>query len=280
MPSFPHKLVPASHFTLEELTEAYNQTRVDYMVPMPMNVARLTEYVETYDVDLDSSFVAMNSTQMLGLGMLGVRPKRSWITRLGILPVKRRNGAGEAIVRRMLDASADKGIKVNILEVIKGNVPAHSLFRKLKFEETRELTILRRPPIPPGAALLSEAQWFEKDAAMECLPERNGYPAWTNETESLANADHIYGLRVDLNGHGRGWLVFQRQQYNLSRIMYHTEDGDPAYIMTEMLNQLHSKYPTLDTYTENVDAADPLFPAFEAAGYFEVFRRVEMVRKL
>jgi hypothetical protein len=47
------KLIPASQFTLDELTGIYNQTRVDYMVPMPMNAARLAEYISVYDVDLD-----------------------------------------------------------------------------------------------------------------------------------------------------------------------------------------------------------------------------------
>ena len=38
-------LIPASAFSFEELTDAYNHTRVDYMVPMPMNVNKLREYV-------------------------------------------------------------------------------------------------------------------------------------------------------------------------------------------------------------------------------------------
>ena len=54
------KIVPASHYTFEQLTEAYNQTRVDYLVPMPMNVARLREYAHAYDVDLDGSCVAVD----------------------------------------------------------------------------------------------------------------------------------------------------------------------------------------------------------------------------
>jgi len=29
------KLVPASQFTIEQLTAIYNQTRVDYLLPMP-----------------------------------------------------------------------------------------------------------------------------------------------------------------------------------------------------------------------------------------------------
>ena len=90
----PFQLMPASRFTIEELTRAYNQTRVDYMVPMPMNVIRLTEYIHVYDVDLNYSLVALSSDQILGLGMLGIRPGRTWITRLGVLPVKRRQGVG------------------------------------------------------------------------------------------------------------------------------------------------------------------------------------------
>ena len=76
----------ADSFTFEELTEAYNQTRVDYVVPMPMNVAKLREYVRVYDVSLNHSVVAIGEDLMLGLGMLGVRQNRCWITRLGVLP--------------------------------------------------------------------------------------------------------------------------------------------------------------------------------------------------
>ena len=38
-------LLPASDFTLDELTKAYNQTRTDYLIPMPMNPDRLNEYI-------------------------------------------------------------------------------------------------------------------------------------------------------------------------------------------------------------------------------------------
>ena len=75
-------LLPASAFTYEELTEAYNHTRVDYIVPMPMNAARLREYVITYDIDLEASVVAVDGTEILGLSMLGLRAGRAWITRL------------------------------------------------------------------------------------------------------------------------------------------------------------------------------------------------------
>ncbi len=273
------KLVSADNFTIEELTNAYNQTRVDYMVPMPMNAKRLSEYVQVYDIDMEKSYIAMDGEQMLGLGMLGVRPERTWVTRLGILPVRRRQGAGEAVMRKMLEISDEMGTPLNILEVIKGNVPAHTLFLKLKFEEIRELLIVRRAPNEPEKEPRVEAQWVEKEQALEWLPERKPAQAWTNQDESIANTENIFGLQVNMNGSGRGWLTFQKTRFNLSRLMFHTEDGDPVEIMEELLTQLHSKFPKLDTYTENIPEDDPHYPAFEKMGYFEVFRRVEMYRQ-
>ncbi|MBW8012800.1 MAG: GNAT family N-acetyltransferase [Chloroflexi bacterium] len=272
------KLVPTSEFTFEELADAYNQTRVDYMVPMPMNAERLAEYVHVYDVDLEKSYVAINSEQTLGLCMLGLRPGISWITRLGILPIRRRMGSGEALMRRLLEVSEEIDVKQTFLEVIKGNVPAHSLFLKLNFEEFRELLILRRPPLPSVTIPVLEAQWVGKQEALELLLQRIPAQAWTNQTKSLANAENIYGLKVETKDGGRGWLVFQRTEFNLSRLMFHTENSDPIELMLEMLAHLHTKFPNLDSYTENIPVEDPHFPAFEAMGYFEVFRRIEMVR--
>ena len=67
----PPTLVHASEFSIETLTDAYNQTRVDYMVPMPLNADRLREYVSIYDIDMERSVVAMAGEQILGINMIG-----------------------------------------------------------------------------------------------------------------------------------------------------------------------------------------------------------------
>jgi len=122
------RLVPASQFTIEQLTVLYNKTRVDYMVPMPMNVARLADYVRLYDVNLDRSFVAMQGEEMLGVAMLGIRHQRAWITRLGVVPTTRRHGAGKMLVAALVDAVDSLHLPLIMLEVIKNNAPAHQLF--------------------------------------------------------------------------------------------------------------------------------------------------------
>ena len=55
------EIIPASQFTIQELTDLYNKTRVDYVVPMPMNADRLNEYVHDFDVDLRQSCVARHA---------------------------------------------------------------------------------------------------------------------------------------------------------------------------------------------------------------------------
>jgi len=279
----PFQLVPASRFTIEELTRAYNQTRVDYMIPMPMNVIRLTEYIQVYDVDLQQSLVALSSDQILGLGMLGLRPGRTWITRLGVLPVKRRQGVGRALMDALLVNSENLSTDVTTLEVIKNNIPAYNLFVNTGFKDTGELLVLRRPPGPPPHPPSGEPRWLERAEALALLNMRHGPQSWITETASLAHAEDMLGLAITLADGSRGWLVFQQQKFrmfsvSLSRLSIHTERGDAVRVGRGLLAHLHERYPSLDTHTENLPVDDPHLPAFFETGYLESFRRIEMYR--
>lgn len=271
-------LLPASQFTIDQLTEAYNQTRVDYMVPMPLNAARLQEYIAIYDIDMQKSVVALAGDQMLGINMIGSRDNRSWVTRLGVLPVKRRMGTGEAMTRHLLAMSAELGHERILLEVIKNNVAAHTLFKKLGFYEVRELLILRHPP--NGALESPECNliWVEKDAAIALLENYPDPLAWTNQPETFQNVNDTMGLVVELPDGSRGWMVFRKQMFYLSHFVLHTEQGDPAEIAQVLLTNVHKKFPMLDTHTENIATDDPHLPAFWKLGYIEAFRRIEMYR--
>jgi ribosomal protein S18 acetylase RimI-like enzyme len=271
-------LIPAERFTIEELTEAYNQTRVDYMIPMPMNAARLREYVHNYHIDLEQSLVAVQNGTIFGLGMLGVRDNRSWITRLGLVANQRGKGIGELVMRGLISNSDDLGLETNLLEVIRGNVPAHTLFKKLGFKDVRELLILRRPPgnLPEPTAPAVE---LDVDACIALLGDRRVHQAWTNQTESLIRVGKVKGFQVEVPGAGSGWIVFQPTLFNLSRLMFGTYGEDRMTVIRVLLAHLHNTYPNQDTYTENIPADDPHLPAFEEIGYIEAFRRVEMLRR-
>jgi len=281
-PSTPHdnhlvEVVPASQFTFEELTQAYNQTRVDYIVPMPMNPARLREYVRNYDVDMDASAVAVEGDQILGLAMLGTRPGHTWITRLGILPVKRRRGTGQLLTEYLIAQSRRLRPDYVLLEVIKHNVPAHQLFQKLGFREIRELLVLRRPPGPPVDEVGPyTAQALDHTQAIALLQQRRSVPSWLDETPSLENAGNLTALRVELKAGGRGWLVYQNTVFQLGRLVLQTEVGDPHRVAMALIHALHTRHPAQDTKTENLPLTDPHWSALQAMGYLESFRRIEM----
>ena len=273
------RLVPASQFSVEQLTDLYNQTRVDYMVPMPMNAARLREYITMYDVDLEHSLVAMQGDQLMGVAMLGVREDRAWLTRLGVVPDTRGNGVGEALTNGFLEQAENLSLRFQMLEVIKNNVPAHSLFRKLGFYEVGELLVLRRSPVlPPPDPVVADAQRLDRAEALDLVAQDRGTQPWTNQSESLSNASEVSGLRITLVDGSEGWLVYQRQKFLLTRFAFKTQSGNPVEIARAFLSHLHHQYPRLDTHLENIQVGDPHLPAFFEMGYIESFRRIEMWR--
>ena len=271
-------LVPASRYSIEQLTAAYNQTRVDYLVPMPMNTARLTEYIDLYDVDLDQSLVALDEERMLGLAMLGVRADRGWVTRLGVLPADRRQGTGQALAEGLLRNAAALGLPRVMLEVIRHNEPAYNLFRKLGFYEVGELVVLRRPPGPLVETPPGTATWLERDPALELTCRIPGRQPWTNQCESLSNAPDVLGLIVDLPDEGRGSLIFRRQKFMLSHYLLRTERGDPARVAQALFAHLHQRFTELDAHVENIFGLDPHLSAFSLAGYVDAFWRMELWR--
>lgn len=275
------KLVPASHFTIEQLTEAYNHTRVDYLVPMPMNAARLREYSRVYDVDMDSSCVAMQEDMMLGLGMLGKRHNRTWITRLGVLPNGRRRGTGSRIMEWLISHSQACQAEKIWLEVIKGNTPAHELFHKYGFHETRELIVARRPPSPQDSLKwmqrVKRVTTLDHEEALILLSHRHQRPNWLNETESMQNVRNLSALLVEMHNGGRGWVTYHASLLQLTRIVVEVTAGDPTEVTTTVLNVMHQRHKQQDAIAENL-CDDAQWVGFQQAGYFDSFRRIEMVR--
>lgn len=277
-------LVPANLFSYEELVEAYNETRIDYVVPMPMNVARMREYSTVYDINLARSCVVMDGNIIQGLGMLGVRRNRSWITRLGVLPVGRRKGVGRFIMNELVRQSqVILGVDTVWLEVIKGNKPAHLLFKDLGFCETRELIVARRPPNPdaeiPGHIKYKSVTPLDHEDALILLSHRKERPNWLNEIETFQHVKNLSALVVELENGGRGWVTYHAGLLQLTRVIVEVTAGDVAEVTSAILHMLHHRHKRQDTKTENL-FDEVQYEGFQDAGYFEAFRRIEMMNPL
>lgn len=282
------EMIAASKFSLEELAEAYNETRIDYIIPMPMTVDRLRQYIHLYDVDLSCSCAAVRGSTILGIGMLGVREARGWVTRLGVLPSGRRQGVGSRLMTFLLNAARERQLPEVWLEVIEGNNPAHELFSSLDFRETRQLIVARRPPafrqLGPGERSvrigLRNVRTLGLEATRQLLWQRQDSPNWLNQNESLEKVEDLSALLVDATDGGRGWVTFKTSLLRLTRIVVNVVEGPAAAVTAALLQTLHDFFPTQDAIAENIPAAAPYWPGFEQAGYFEAFRRIEMVKKL
>jgi len=273
------EIISAVQFTIQELTDLYNQTRVDYLVPMPMNADRLAEYIRDFNIDLSCSCVArFTDGQVLGLGMLGVREKRTWITRLGVLPVTRRSGAGAAMMDYMLEKTEALNLEETHLEVIKNNEPAHQLFLKKGFRDADEYLVMRRAPRSISASLSGNIEWLDREEALQTLQTYPSHLTWINAIESMENSPDVNGMRIQLPDGESGWVVYRIQKFFLSHLVMHTEQGSPVEVGTQLLSHLYTRYPRMDTYAENILDGDPHLPAFRSFAFFENFSRIEMRR--
>ncbi len=293
-------LLPANAFSLEALTDAYNRTRTDYLIPMPMNPGRLNEYITLYDVDLSCSRVAVDGDNIIGLAMLGLRSQRAWITRLGVLPEGRRHGIARALVAALLEQAADNDAAEVWLEVIKGNEPAHTLFRHYRFEPTRELLVARRAPRTARntAALLAARRidYLQHEEVIELHCLRGERMNWLNAVETMGNVRRLVaspgddeepfplhhttqlsGILVEFQDGSRGWVSYQATTLELKRISVTVLRGAPAAVTANLLAIMHHLHAAQDAIVENIPD-DERWRGFRQAGYFEVFRRVEMVR--
>lgn len=272
--------VPTSQYSFAELAEIYNQTRVDYIVPMPMNARRMEAYVHTYDVDLDASAVVLDSAgAMLGVGMLGVRDDRAWITRLGVVPERRGRNLGIFLMQRLLDGARERNARLVQLEVIKGNIPAHNLFRKLGFNETRELLVVRRPPGKPTIAPPApgaQVTPLSRPEILAHLNERGEGASWLDENRSLIHLEGLRGLRVQFPDGESGWVAYESSLMQMAYVTLHTPQRVRDTMTRALLYHLHDLHPTLDTKIENLPALDLRWPIFQQMGYMETFRRIEM----
>jgi ribosomal protein S18 acetylase RimI-like enzyme len=272
----------ASYYTFDQLAALYNQARIDYIVPMPMNAKRMAEYVHHYDIDLGASQVALDGDQLeAGLIMIGLRDWRSWATRLGVIPERRGHKIGQYLMELLIEASRARGVRRMQLEVIKGNEPAYRLFRKLGFEAVRELLVIRRPPGAVPAKLAPVGAFVtpvHPDEIPFLLHHRDPNVAWTEETPSLIHANSLNGLYITLPSGETGWVVFQRLPFQLTHFVI--TPGASDEMAQALLYSVHRRHALQDTIVENLPRHHSTWQAFQKLGYIEVFSRIEMILTL
>jgi hypothetical protein len=76
-----------------------------------------------------------------------------------------------------------------------------------------------------------------------------------------------------------GWISYQATALQLKRVCVEVLQGDEATVAADLLEIVHHLHAAQDATVENI-LDDARWLGFRRAGYFEVFRRIEMVRRL
>jgi ribosomal protein S18 acetylase RimI-like enzyme len=252
------ELHPASSLSLVELTALFNAGYENYVIPMRLNdESALAFMVESFDIDLDASRIAVRDGEPVGFANLALRGDEAWIGGVGVVPTARRQGVGETLMRALHDEARSRGITRVWLEVIEENEGAYLLYEKLGYEVVRRLEVWR---LPKG-----DEHGDTRDATVEQAHAlirdlRTSREPWQRADATLANFTDARGLETD-----DGAAVFRVG----GAVQLVQLAGEPRELLRTV--STHG-----DTIMLNLSADDPIGEAFGELGGSVVVRQREM----
>jgi len=266
----------------EAFTTAFNLAYSDYFTPVVMTPASFRSLMQRDDLSPDASVTALDGDTIVGTGLLGVRGATGWIGGMGVIPPRRREGIGRAMMRYLIERARDNGLREVWLEVIEANQGAYALYHQLGFEPVRHLLILERSPqtpVPP----VSPAYQVVKTPVETLLASYDAFHdipnCWQRAKPSLVSlTPHINGwatLDADeqMVGYALGWV----DSIDVRLVDLAAMPGpNRVRVAQTMLASFHSQHPQAYGVIYNVAENDPLLPAFQGVGYTAAFRQIEM----
>ena len=246
------RIVAARELGPGELAALFTAGYEGYHLPVSVDETALVWMVETWDIDLARSRVALRGSEPVGIALLGVRGTRGWIGGLGVVPSERRGGAGRALMAAVL-AEAPPVVG---LEVIEQNEPAIRLYESLGFRRTRLLEVWSlAAEVPPATA--SEVE--PHPLAQAGLP-------WQRADASLPPAY----VRLEVDG---GAALIQERGPHILVLQLAARDEEAA---ARLLAAARGRGERL-AYV-NVPEGDPASAALRALGGTLELRQLELER--
>jgi ribosomal protein S18 acetylase RimI-like enzyme len=276
---------PASEAPLRDLVRAINAAYMDYYTPTHVTPESFERLVEWESVHLDKSAAVMEGRKIIGMGLLGVRGQRGWISAVGILPRYRGHGIGRQLMNYLIDQARLAGVDTVQLEVITQNERAYRLYRSLGFQTLRRLLILvwsegpmpfPSPDLDPELTIGPEAVHSLVEDMQPLITVRR---PWRRERESLdATRQHLLGLAArDGRGSLLGACIYRVEGFQagiLDIAAATVEAGD--YLLANLLRRGVVSHVSYVNLTDD----DPLLPIFQDAGFQETLSQYEMILHL
>ena len=268
------RIVSAATVSLEAYAAAITTAFEGYPVPINFTAPMLARRVRFEQHDLESSLVALEGDETIGMAGLAIRGGRGWVSGFGVVPAWRRRGLGRRLMSALLERARACGLRRLSLEVLAGNDAARRLYEGAGMRVTRDLLILDRPAdYAAGGAAPQEAPAGELLGHYWHLhPEP---PAWQRELASLLAAD-LRGLYVGGRRRPNAYaLVGQGRDGNTYVSDLAAADAAPAEAMCAALGRVEGALRVV-----NEPERSPYVAPLLRHGFAEVIRQHEMTLEL
>ena len=272
------RFISAATVSLEAYAAAFTSAFEGYPVQIAFTAPMLARRVRFEQHDLESSLIALEGDEAVGIAGLAIRGERGWVSGFGVVPAWRRRGLGRRLMSELLERARGYKLRRLQLEVLAGNDAAQRLYEGAGMRVTRDLLVLERAAddAPPDAR---RAPAPEESPAEELLrhywrlhPEP---PTWQRELPSLLAAE-LRGLCVGgrrrprayaLLGHGRDGNTY------LSDLA--AADAEDAAAMCAALGRVDGPMRVI-----NEPARGPYAAPLLEHGFRETMRQHEMTLEL
>ena len=280
------RLLPASDFSTAQLAAILNDCYEDYATPIHFQSNQFDFFVQAHDILLERSLVALDDGAPIGLTLLARRGHRGWISGLGVLPARRRQGTARALMAGVMDNARDAHLERLQLEVISNNHPAIQLYTGLGWKMGRELLVWERAeeqgPLPIHREIAQEMDahfllehYFE---AWHPTP-----PCWQREKASLMPYIELgmKGWAILRNDEPVAYVLGFPPRNGVMHLMDVAVDPDVGYKSggRAIMQNLHLMYKTT-TQLPNEPVESKLNFLFAAMSYQVVLRQREMTLDL
>ena len=263
-------LYPASSVSMRELAMVFNQAFSDYLIEAYFTRDSLREYVHRHGLDLDASLVVGSEGLLVGLLLCGSDGSTTWNAGMGVHPDWRGRDLGSALLDEWLSASREAGLRRALLEVIKQNLVATSLYLSRGFGEVRAYQGFEGrpgwthgPPLDPGRV--------ERVEPEDLLPVYRKGHSWQKRPDVLRRLHSFVALRTS---GGEGYLVYE----NVGGLMY-IFDLTPNGAGRALLEQaVRRQGPRLLRIVNAIDLVEE--DLYRQLGFRPWIRNVEMVLRL
>jgi ribosomal protein S18 acetylase RimI-like enzyme len=252
----------ARSLTHGERADLFNAAYADYLIPFHLDEHSVAAMAEAFDLDAEASRVAYRDGEAVGLGNLGLRGEDAWIGGVGVVPVARRSGIGEALMRALHDEARARGVRRIWLEVILENTGAFALYEKLGYRTIRDVEVWSLPASEEGSPGAHEVSAAE--AKVSIRERGNTREPWQRADETVENYGDARGLATD------GGAALFRGEGSV-QILQLAGDAQP---LLEALRRLGA------VSVVNLPEDDAAAAAFRSSGARVVVRQHEMLLEL